>query len=598
MKTFLLNIILILVISCVWSACGNDDLELEQQLFGNMDSLLETNPDSGYMVLQDLQSKVDSVDDEAISMRHRMYLACAENKLYLTMPSDSEFMEVVSFYDENGTSNDKMRARYLMGCIYRDRKEAPQAIRYFQEAVDFADTTLCDCDYSTMTRIYSQMAFLYYYQYFPGKALESYRLMSRYALKAKDTTNYILGIYLQTDPYYLMADTTKILELTDSTYHLYMKNKMPEKAARVFIHSIYIHLNRKNYSEARHLMDIFEHQSGVFSSDGSIAERGYERYDYARGLYFLSEGKTDSAKACFQRLYKNGLEYEAYDGLARIYRIQSNPDSAFKYMEMSDKKLDAQLHDMQIQAITQSNSMYDYNRFLHESEKARIQSEKAELLMWMITALAVVALSFFTYRHIQKRREVRIVRESYQELCLQYRRAQSDRDSLLKSLSDLNDAYIVKDRGLEALSEMIEGKDAEILSMKGKIELMRSKYSKYLIHENVSEFMKCDSVQQVLHMTSPYPNYISDADELWNSIFDDFSHYMPDLHLEFARHKLSKKRQIIAVLMVMGQAPSVISAILNTSIQSVSKQESCINKILFGESTSKTLRNNLLSLCV
>ncbi len=598
MKTFLLNIILIFVISCVWSACGGDDHPLEQRLFGNMDSLLEANPDSGYKVLKDLQGKVDSIGDEAVSMRHRMFLASAENKLYLTMPSDSEFMEVVSFYDVNGTSNDKMRVHYLMGCIYRDRKEAPQAIRYFQEAVDFADTTLCDCDYSTMTRIYSQMAFLYYYQYFPGKALESYRLMSRYALKAKDTTNYILGIYLQTDPYYLMADTTKILELTDSTYHLYMKNKMPEKAARVFIHSIYIHLNRKNYSEARHLMDIFEHQSGVFASDGSIAERGYERYDYARGLYFLSEGKTDSAKACFQRLYKNGLEYEAYDGLARIYRIQSNPDSAFKYMEMSDKKLDAQLHDMQIQAITQSNSMYDYNRFQHESEKSRIQSEKAELLMWMITALAVVALSFFTYRHIQKRREVRIVRESYQELCRQYRRAQSDRDSLLKSLSDLNDAYIVKDRGLEALSEMIEGKDAEILSMKGKIELMRSKYSKYLIHENVSEFMKCDSVQQVLHMTSPYPNYISDADELWNSIFDDFSHYMPDLHLEFARHKLSKKRQIIAVLMVMGQAPSVISAILNTSIQSVSKQESCINKILFGESTSKTLRNNLLSLCV
>ena len=177
MKTFLLNIILIFVISCVWSACGGDDHPLEQRLFGNMDSLLEANPDSGYKVLKDLQGKVDSIGDEAVSMRHRMFLASAENKLYLTMPSDSEFMEVVSFYDVNGTSNDKMRVHYLMGCIYRDRKEAPQAIRYFQEAVDFADTTLCDCDYSTMTRIYSQMAFLYYYQYFPGKALESYRVL-------------------------------------------------------------------------------------------------------------------------------------------------------------------------------------------------------------------------------------------------------------------------------------------------------------------------------------------------------------------------------------------------------------------------------------
>lgn len=598
MKTFLLNIILIFVISCVWSACGNDDLELEQQLFGNMDSLLETNPDSGYMVLQDLQSKVDSVDDEAISMRHRMYLACAENKLYLTMPSDSEFMEVVSFYDENGTSNDKMRARYLMGCIYRDLREAPMAIHYFEEAAECADTISPECDYATMLRIYYQMGILYYYQYFPDKTLECYRLMSRYSLKAGDTYNSIRGIELQADPYYLLADTTKVLEMTDSAYHLYVLNKMPENAVRVFPHAIYIHINRGEYEEARHLMDIFEHQSGVFASDGSIAERGYERYDYARGLYSLWQGETVQAQEYFHRLLENGYESEAYDGFARIYRLLSNPDSVYKYVELSDKVLSAQLSSMQIQAITLSNSLYDYNRFQHESEKSRIQSEKAELLMWMITALAVVALSFFTYRHIQKRREVRIVRESYQELCRQYRRAQSDRDSLLKSLSDLNDAYIVKDRGLEALSEMIESKDAEILSMKGKIELMRSKYSKYLIHENVSEFMKCDSVQQVLHMTSPYPNYISDADELWNSIFDDFSHYMPDLHLEFARHKLSKKRQIIAVLMVMGQAPSVISAILNTSIQSVSKQESCINKILFGESTSKTLRNNLLSLCV
>ncbi len=37
MKTFLLNIILIFVISCVWSACGGDDHPLEQRLFGNMD---------------------------------------------------------------------------------------------------------------------------------------------------------------------------------------------------------------------------------------------------------------------------------------------------------------------------------------------------------------------------------------------------------------------------------------------------------------------------------------------------------------------------------------------------------------------------------
>ena len=82
--------------SCVWSACGSDDRALEQRLFGNMDSLLEADPDSAYALLKAMQSKVDSIGDEPLSMRHLMFTASAENKLYLQMPADSDFMDVVA----------------------------------------------------------------------------------------------------------------------------------------------------------------------------------------------------------------------------------------------------------------------------------------------------------------------------------------------------------------------------------------------------------------------------------------------------------------------------------------------------------------------
>lgn len=403
---------------------------------------------------------------------------------------------------------------------------------------------------------------------------------------------------MQTDPYYLMADTAKILEITDSTYHLYMKNNMPEKAARVFIHSIYIQLKRENYSEARRLMNIFEQQSGVFTSDGTMLEKGYERYDYARGLYCLSESDFDSAMIYFQRLLNNGLEYEAYDGLARLYRMKSDPDSAYKYMELTDKKLDAQLSDMQIQAITLSNSMYDYSRIQHESEKLKMESDKKTMQLWVLVISTMSVLSFLVYRYCRKQSEMKIVRESYREIYIQYRRMQSDYETLSLSLTEQNENSIAKEESMKSLIEMVKHKESEISRMKRKIEEMKSKYSKYLTYENINEFMKCSSVQKILSMTRPFPQLINMSDALWDNLLNDTSHFMPSLYLELVRHNLSKKRCLIAVMVTMGLTPSTISTLLGTSIQSVSKQQACINDILFGKLTSKTLRKDLLSLCV
>ena len=99
-----------------------------------MDSLLESNPDSAYALLTNIQEKVDSLDDTGLSARQLMYKASAQNKLYLKMPSDTIFQSVVDYYAKYGTANDRMKSLYLMGCIYRDKGEAPLAMKYYQEA--------------------------------------------------------------------------------------------------------------------------------------------------------------------------------------------------------------------------------------------------------------------------------------------------------------------------------------------------------------------------------------------------------------------------------------------------------------------------------
>ena len=47
------------------------------------------------------------------------------NRHYISFTTDSVMKDAVSFYDRHGSANERMRAHYLLGCVYRDLGEAP-----------------------------------------------------------------------------------------------------------------------------------------------------------------------------------------------------------------------------------------------------------------------------------------------------------------------------------------------------------------------------------------------------------------------------------------------------------------------------------------
>ena len=127
----------------------------------NIDSLMDSNPQAAYDSLSLFDSLHLYDDDKASRMRLLMLKAKAQNKLYLPMPSDTIFNEVVSYYDRHGSANDRMLSRYLLGCIYRDMDNGPKAVRCYLEALELADTTSKDCNYSMLSKIQGQLATLY-----------------------------------------------------------------------------------------------------------------------------------------------------------------------------------------------------------------------------------------------------------------------------------------------------------------------------------------------------------------------------------------------------------------------------------------------------
>ena len=96
----LLHIILTVTIVCgICPSCGSSSSE--RAFFAGLDSLIDSSPDSARTRLLELQPEVDSLDDISLRMRYELMMAEVQNKLYMQLPSDTAFQEVMRFYDKN-----------------------------------------------------------------------------------------------------------------------------------------------------------------------------------------------------------------------------------------------------------------------------------------------------------------------------------------------------------------------------------------------------------------------------------------------------------------------------------------------------------------
>ena len=121
----------------------------------------------------------------------RMQLILSEadslNRHFIPLTSDTLLIEACRYYDRHGTPNEQMHAHYLLGCVYRDRGEAPRAIDCYMDAVSKADTTDENCDYHVLGCVYSQMADVFYQQLLLSNELNSRKQAIRYAEKSGDS---------------------------------------------------------------------------------------------------------------------------------------------------------------------------------------------------------------------------------------------------------------------------------------------------------------------------------------------------------------------------------------------------------------------------
>lgn len=552
--------------------CTRNDLRLSR--LERIDDLMDADSKAAY---DSLCSFSDSICKSIrVQMKYRLLKAKAQNKLYLQMPSDSIFQEVVDYYKSKGTSNEKMQSLYLLGCIYRDQYEVPMAIQCYREAVESVDTTTELCDYTTLYRVYGQMASAYEDQSLYKEAIDAYKNYSLYALRAGKIYDYIHGKELSALIYYEESDTLKSLEQTKECIKLYEKNNMLEDAAAAVQSIIFYHLTRENFDSAYHYMQKYDKNSGLFIN-GVTTQVGY--YNYYKGVYYEGIGILDSAEHFYRELPKYGYNCECYKGLLNIYTKKQNTDSISKYVSLYEETYHDFIARNQTKAVKLASSMYDYSRLQKENLEAKYK-EGRNLCIFGFTSLFLVSLLacsliYLKYYREKKSAEMKIHQQNYISLKNKLQIAESD---LGQMKSDSAFA--------------IQSKMEEIEQLQAKIESYESAHT----DKEIEVLQRMDELsERFVSFASPKPGSARPKQSDWNELVNFFRNNYVCLCVQFNTCRLSQQEEKVCMLAFSGISNGDISNLLGVSPQRVTNLKAMANEKMFGERNAKNLCANMQS---
>ena len=554
---------------------GCTENRVQMQRLQVIDSLMEAHPQAAY----DSLCRFDSLEvpdaSRKVAMKCRMLMAKAQNKLYLQLSADTKFQEVVDYYDSWGTDNEKMQAYYLLGCVYRDQKDAPKAMMSYKKAVECADTLSKECDYSTLSKVYGQMAEIYSRQYLHSKAVENFHKYSDYSFLSNNKKDGIQGLLFASIEYYSMGDTLKALNLQAHCRKLYLQSGMRKEAALSYTRLIYTLLNRANYKKAAHYMSLFESQSGLFDSHHNI-KQGHEHYYKAKGLYFLGINRLDSSEYYFRKLGAYGMKYESCNGLLSVFSKLDQKDSVKKYAVLSEQEMDKILNSTQADAVIQANSLYDYTRLQKKIDEEILHKERNKYLWMFICFMVLCSLGFLVgkYKRMKNRMSQKIAKVN------QRLEKASEELSLLQENKDI----------------FIHKKQEEIAALQDILREYREKYEKYNLLDKEKMLMESDIVVRFMEMSKPKRNHIDPVEEDWQELYDALLQYKPLLFERIRKGKLSPQEFQICILAYLGIDNTAIAFLINTTTKNVSNAKQKINRKLFDDKRASTLFSNLLNI--
>lgn len=568
----------VLLLTCAFLTCtkrSENSILLEKAY-----DYMSINSDSTKILLEKIGADAGSLG-RYDNMKFKLLSGLIQNTYDIPFVSDSLYLEVKDYFDRNGNDNERLKANYVLGCVYRDLGDASKALFYYNEAVNAADTTSTDCDYRTMSKVYGQMAEIFHKQYIAELELEYELKAVSSAVKSKDSLNATIFYERLADAYALMGINDSIIAISENASKIYKSLGYEQMAARALYPTINIYQTQGQHHKAWENIKTYMNCSGVFNKDGSTMPGHEVFYNYIAN-YYLQTGRNDSARYYFEKALQNADNLLCYafanKGLMNLALEERNIEKVAKYAQHYCEAEERRNVQASQESITRLQKLYNYNRIQLQNTQVRKKYFRLQKSIILILFCSVILMSllysFYKRKEQGIRNELIEKNADYVSILTQYNNANADYERYKTS----QEKYITeKCKEIDRLKEK--------LSLYYNCDISRQKWNEERDLYDNKHIIELHMLAQKGKIASN--EELSIAKTLVESTLQKYRSYIE------ACSSITEKERIICALIRLRFVPSEISLLLSIKPNSLTNIRSTINKKLFKTNGTKNLDFNI-----
>ena len=412
-----------------------------KSLLQDVETYIQERPDSALRVLR----KVDSLtlNTKALRARYSVMFAMALDKNYIDTTALSILEPTVAYYEKFGSPKDKMLSYYYLGRIYSNRKDYPNAVIFYSQALRESS----EYDYYHRGLIYAASADAYNASFNDEEELRNTILAYECFEKIGDK-DLDLSLYKVAQAYH----NNERFDVADSLYSLVYSGK--DSTSRLALYAMEDLVSNDLYQEKQDVERDLELLEYVAEHRGNLSLESYYEYAYL----LLLAGKESEAENILSQLSNREANGKTMEIRYRIAECKGQNEEALALL----KSMLSHQNDVVKKKLAQSvfKAQSDYYRLAAEvsEQKSTISNQRSIIIL--ITGLMIIALLYVIFMKRkstlirEKDRLTQAVEESERLLETVRNRANEEKSEREKDILDLKSRNEREQDKIKDLREM------------------------------------------------------------------------------------------------------------------------------------------------
>lgn len=574
----------------------------------HIDSLADVNPDSADMLLK--PTPVSSQKGREYEEVCKLLRIKTDDKLYrpVTHYRDT-ILQLIDYFEHHpivlpfllGSTGPALPYLYA-GRIFADLGDAPQALDYYQRALDAQPAGQMENgkmkneneDARRLAKqrglLHSLIGIIFVYQNLHYEAITSMQEANRSALQSKDTLDIIFNYRDIAGQYKFLENNDSSLSYYEKALYLAQESHNSNMCNDISLQIADLYNKMKDYSKAHHFV-----QASLCDIDSANISA---TYCIAADIY-LNLGQKDSAYVFLQNLLKYGNVFGkqyAYRELSNI-AIQRNDLLASKTYFRQYKLLDDSIRKMDnAETIARMHAAYNYQK--HERRAFELEltnARKEKLIIIILSFITILSGAFYLYyKQYTKRQNVKtarlrkVIEEKERQSQARQKEAHKKVSELTKQIEELQQKSLSTNEHHQAELRSLAAEKAQLMFM-----LKKQKDADDVKNMGVDAIMSSPSYRRFVELDNERKNTPKLSE--WNDLSDEVAKYFPNFEKNLKGScKMSNQQYRACLLRMLKFGPSSASYLCCYGKSSISSLYSRLYEKITGKKGSMSDFDTLL----